>query len=71
MINLFERNDQKARDLLYSLAQAGLERPTVFLEDDGWLPQKSETPFMYFAKRPQKGRPRYFNEIKFRATGRS
>lgn len=64
MINLFERNDQKARDLLYSLAQAGFERPTIFLEDDGWLPKESESPFMYFAKRKKSGRPRYFNEIK-------
>lgn len=63
MINLFERNDQKARDLLYSLHQAGFEQPTVFLEDDGWLPKKSESPFMYFAKRKESGRPRYFNEI--------
>ena len=50
MLNLFERNDQKTRDLLYSLKQAGFERPTVFLEDDGWLPPECESPFAYFAK---------------------
>ena len=35
MLNLFERNDQKTRDLLYSLKQAGFERPTVFLVPAG------------------------------------
>lgn len=64
MLNLFERNDQKTRDLLYSLKQAGFEHPTVFLEDDGWLPSECESPFAYFAEREKSGRPRYFNEIK-------
>lgn len=63
MLNLFERNDQKTRDLLYSLKQAGFERPTVFLEDDGWLPPECESPFAYFAKQEKSGRPRYFNEV--------
>ena len=49
MLNLFERNDQKTRDLLYSLKQAGFERPTVFF----WkmmvgLPPECESPFAYF-----------------------
>ena len=64
MLNLFERNDQKALDLLASLKKADILAPTVFIEDDGFLPKDSESPFSYFADLKKSGRPRYFNEIK-------
>ena len=63
MINLFDKNDQKTRDLMTSLDQAGFAHQTVFLADDGWLPLGSESPYMYFTGRTNQGRARYFNEL--------
>ncbi|MFT9245019.1 accessory Sec system glycosylation chaperone GtfB, partial [Liquorilactobacillus satsumensis] len=63
MINIFDRNDQATRDLQVSLRKAGFVQPTVILQDDGWLPPKTESPFSWFLREDNQGRPLFFNQV--------
>lgn len=63
MINLFDRNDQATWDLYFSLKAIGEEKPTIIIQDDGWLPDNLESPWNYFLREDCAGHPLFFNQI--------
>ena len=64
MINLFDQYDQLTKDLHYSLQQAGYDYPTVVLDDNGFLPDKVQSPYGYFlGTEDVTSKPRFFNQI--------
>ncbi|WP_281164563.1 accessory Sec system glycosylation chaperone GtfB [Liquorilactobacillus sicerae] len=63
MINLFDHNNQAAADLLASLRQINQATPTIFIEDDGWLPEHTESPWSYFCEQGNSGQPLYFDRL--------
>lgn len=63
MINLFERFDQWSADLWHSQRTAGIELPTVVMNDDGFLPAEVDAPQQTFGHFDQ-GRPgMYFDRL--------
>ncbi len=63
MINLFERFDQRSADLWHSQQTAGIELPTVVMNDDGFLPPEVASPQQTFGHFDQ-GRPgMYFDRL--------
>lgn len=65
MINLFERYDEATQDLHQSLMAAGIDIPTIVIDDNGHLPSHLHSPYGYFlGDTPENGgKPRFFNQI--------
>ncbi|HDD0732936.1 accessory Sec system glycosylation chaperone GtfB [Staphylococcus xylosus] len=65
MINLFEVFDKKAIVLYNSFRFSGINRQTIVIEEDGFLPEDVTTPYQFFADNhtmPKK--PLFFNQVK-------
>lgn len=65
MINLFEVFDKKAIVLCNSFRFSGINRQTIVIEEDGFLPEDVTTPYQFFADNhtmPKK--PLFFNQVK-------
>nr|RAW04980.1 accessory Sec system glycosylation chaperone GtfB [Aerococcus urinae] len=62
MIQLFDNYDEATRDFHQSMLRAGFNFPTVILNEDGFLPQGTTSPYRFFMGE-EEGRPLYFNEV--------
>jgi accessory Sec system glycosyltransferase GtfB len=64
MINLFDNYGAKTQALHYSLKSSGFNQPTVVINDDGFLPDDTVSPYSFFSGYySQRNKSRYFNEI--------
>lgn len=64
MLKLYDRLTQESLDLAYSLQAAGIEGPSIVLQDDGFLPDGFTSPFDFFASQSEEqATPLYFNEV--------
>ncbi|NQN67214.1 accessory Sec system glycosylation chaperone GtfB [Streptococcus suis] len=65
MILLFDYFNTASQDLHYSLKVAGLQGPTVVINDDGFLPEGVTSAYSYYCQMETGQRkPLYFNQIK-------
>lgn len=65
MINLFGVFDKKAIVLFKSFKHAGIQRKTIVIEENGFLPDDVLTPYNFFAGSHETiSRPLFFNEVK-------
>ncbi|MDG0820757.1 hypothetical protein M4L90_13090 [Staphylococcus equorum] len=65
MINLFGVFDKKAIVLFKSFKHAGIQRKTIVIEENGFLPDDVLTPYNFFASSHETiSRPLFFNEVK-------
>ncbi len=65
MILLFDYFNTASQDLHYSLKVAGLQGPTVVINDDGFLPEGVTSAYSYYCQMETgQGKPLYFNQIK-------
>lgn len=63
MINLFERFDQQTVDLWHSQQAAGIDLPTVVMNDDGFLPAGVDSPLQTFGHYDLSRPGRYFDRL--------
>lgn len=63
MLALFARYDDATRELLASLATAGVAVTPVVLQYDGELPDGALSPFVNYTGLELTGRPLFFNEV--------
>lgn len=64
MINLFEVFDKKTIVLYKSFKFSGINRHTVVIEEDGFLPSDVNTPYQFFANNSSNlGKPLFFNQV--------
>ena len=64
MIFLFEKFDEKTRDLYISLKKANYQVTAIAMDDDGFLDEEIVSPFNYYTRDVTKPRlPRYFNRL--------
>ncbi|MEB7408313.1 accessory Sec system glycosylation chaperone GtfB [Mammaliicoccus sciuri] len=64
MINLFEVFDKKAIVLYKSFQFSGINRETIVIEEDGFLPEGISTPYQFFANNGQMPiKPLFFNQV--------
>ncbi|GKQ42755.1 glycosyltransferase stabilizing protein Gtf2 [Companilactobacillus sp. RD055328] len=66
MINLFDKYDAKAADLIRSLNTAGFNNQTVILNDDGFLFDGATSPVAFFTgmyDESETSEPKFFNEV--------
>ncbi|HEP1794077.1 TPA: accessory Sec system glycosylation chaperone GtfB [Streptococcus suis] len=65
MILLFDYFNSASQDLHYSLKEAGLQGPTVVINDDGFLPEGVTSVYSYYCQMETgQGKPLYFNQVK-------
>ncbi|HEL2382586.1 TPA: accessory Sec system glycosylation chaperone GtfB [Streptococcus suis] len=65
MILLFDYFNTASQDLHYSLKVAGLQGPTVVINDDGFLPEGVTSAYSYYCQmETDQGKPLYFNQVK-------
>lgn len=65
MILLFDYFNTASQDLHYSLKVAGLQGPTVVINDDGFLPEGVTSAYSYYCQMETGHRkPLYFNKVK-------
>ncbi|WP_436855888.1 accessory Sec system glycosylation chaperone GtfB [Staphylococcus caeli] len=64
MINLFEVFNKKAIVLYKSFKFSGINRKTIVIEEEGFLPDDITTPYKFFSNNPNiDSKPLFFNEI--------
>jgi len=63
VLALLERFDLAARELLRSLATAGIDVTPVFIEYDGELPAGALCPFVTYTGIQREGEPLFFDEV--------
>ncbi|GGG98755.1 accessory Sec system glycosylation chaperone GtfB [Staphylococcus pragensis] len=64
MINLFEKLDKKTIKLLNTLRNVGMNHQTILLEDNGFLPENTQSPYSFFSKCELLNvNPLFFNEV--------
>lgn len=64
MIQLYDYFHQRSRDLHYSLKSAGIDCPTIVINDDGFLPNHIHSPYAYFCGITKEDRqPLFFNQL--------
>ncbi|HEM5489558.1 TPA: accessory Sec system glycosylation chaperone GtfB [Streptococcus suis] len=65
MILLFDYFNTASQDLHYSLKVAGLQGPTVVINDDGFLPEGVTSAYSYYCQMETgHKKPLYFNQVK-------
>ncbi|WP_241960722.1 hypothetical protein [Staphylococcus shinii] len=65
MINLFEQFDKKTIVLYKSFKYAGIDRKTIVVEENGFLPDDVLSPYQFFSKnKTYTEQPLFFNQVK-------
>ena len=65
MINLFEAFDKQTIVLYNSFKFSGMNRQTIVIEADGFLPEDVKTPYGFFAENENLPvKPLFFNQVK-------
>ncbi|MDK7716087.1 accessory Sec system glycosylation chaperone GtfB [Aerococcus urinae] len=62
MIQLFDTYNEATRDFHQSMFRAGFNFPTVILNENGFLPRGTTSPYRFFMGE-EEGQPLYFNEV--------